>query len=239
MDYLFEAVAVDLRLEIELLTLALATGIMDATTFPDYRVFASNQTGNTALLAVGALGIGGDVILLKNVGMSLGCFIAGGIFFGQAGCAVGRRRRLWLLISNLFQTTLVSTATVLRKYVSSSPTGPGALVIIFLLSFASGGQVALARTVDVPEITTAMVTTAYIDIVVGLHPLTLYHRPRNRRIFFILNLISGSFIGASAYKYVGPSFAYLLATVVKFGVSLLFLLNRPACREDHQGDELV
>ncbi len=53
--YLLQDVADDLSLEIQLMGLALAAGINDATTFPDYHVFASNQTGNTALLAVGAL----------------------------------------------------------------------------------------------------------------------------------------------------------------------------------------
>lgn len=224
--YLLQNVTVDIFLEIELLSLALATGIMDATTFPDYRVFASNQTGNTALLAVGALRVG-NVVELKNVAVSLGCFVSGGIFFGQIGFAVGRRRRAWLLASNFCQTILVFAAMANRKFVSSSGTGPGALGIISLLAFASGGQVALARTIDVPEITTAMVTSAYIDLVVGIHPLTLNHRPRNRRIFFVLNLILGSFIGAAVYRHVGPSFAFLLAAIIKLAVSAAFFLNQP------------
>ena len=225
--YLLQRVAVDLFLEVELLSLALATGIMDATTFPDYGIYASNQTGNTALLAVGALGIGGDIVKLKNIGMSLSCFVGGGIVFGQVGHAIGQRRRAWLLVSNWCQTALVCAAAAIRRFTPHSPTGPTALGIISLLAFASGGQVALARTIDVPEITTAMVTSAYIDIAVGLHPLQLNHRPRNRRIFFILNLVLGSFIGASAYRYVGPSFAFLLAAMVKFVVSTAFFFNRP------------
>ena len=71
--------------------LAFATGIMDVVTVPEYHVFASNQTGNTALLAVGALGIGGDVISLQHVGASLGFFAAGGLVSGQLGNLVGCR----------------------------------------------------------------------------------------------------------------------------------------------------
>lgn len=113
------------------------------------------------------------------------------------------------------------------------------MVIIALLAFASGGQVALARTTDVPEITTAMVTSAYIVLVVGLHPLTLDHRPRNRRLFFVLNLILGSFIGAIAYQYVGPSFAFLLAAIVKFVVSAALFFNHPVREEVREDNGVI
>ncbi len=80
--FLNEEVSDEILLEIELMGLALAAGINDATTFSDYHVFASNQTGNTALLAVGALGLGGEVLDLRNVGFSLGMFFIGGYSFG-------------------------------------------------------------------------------------------------------------------------------------------------------------
>jgi hypothetical protein len=39
-----------------------------------------------------------------------------------------------------------------------------ALAVISLLAFSSGGQVAMARGLQVTEITTAMATAAYVDI---------------------------------------------------------------------------
>ena len=102
--FLNEDISDEALLELELMGLALAAGINDATTFPDYHVFASNQTGNTALLAVGALGLGGELVDLKNVVFSLGFFIIGGYALGQMGDAVGRRKRGYLLATNLIQT---------------------------------------------------------------------------------------------------------------------------------------
>jgi hypothetical protein len=101
--FLNEDISDEALLELELMGLALAAGINDATTFPDYHVFASNQTGNTALLAVGALGLGGELLDLKNVGFSLGFFIVGGYALGQIGDAIGRRKRGYLLATNLIQ----------------------------------------------------------------------------------------------------------------------------------------
>ena len=51
--FLKTEVADDTLLEAELLALAFATGIGDATTYSEFRVFTANHTGNTILLAVG------------------------------------------------------------------------------------------------------------------------------------------------------------------------------------------
>lgn len=56
----------------------------------------------------------------------------------------------------------------------------------------------MTRTVDVPKITTVMVTSAYIDMLVDPELFKLQNRPRDRRNFFGY-LLLGSFIGASAY----------------------------------------
>jgi uncharacterized membrane protein YoaK (UPF0700 family) len=102
--FLNEEISDEALLELELMGLALAAGINDATTFPDSHVFVSNQTGNTALLTVGALDIGGSLVDLRNVGFSLGMFIIGGYALGQIGDVVGRRKRGYLLATNLLQT---------------------------------------------------------------------------------------------------------------------------------------
>jgi uncharacterized membrane protein YoaK (UPF0700 family) len=232
-SFLLQEIAGDLLLEIELMGLALAAGINDATTFPDYHIYASNQTGNTVLLAVRALGLGGALFDLRDVGFSLGSFILGGWIFGQLGNRWGRRRRAWLLATNIVQTLLVFTAAALRKWVAFSDTKPTAWSVISLLAFASGGQVAMARTVDVPEITTAMVTSAYIDLLVDPELFQFHNRARNKRFLFVCFLLLGGFIGASAYRYVGPAFALLLSALCKAAICVAFLFNRPALEEGH------
>jgi uncharacterized membrane protein YoaK (UPF0700 family) len=90
---------------------------------------------------------------------------------------------------------------------------------IALLAFASGAQVALARSIHLPEITTAMVTSAYIDLLIDSKILKKNNRSRNRRFFFVFCLVLGSFIGAVAYRYMSPAFAlYLSGTVKAFGL---------------------
>ncbi|QDS77401.1 hypothetical protein FKW77_006239 [Venturia effusa] len=70
-SYLDETIRDDIYLEIELLFLAFGIGIQDATTFPDYLCFASNQTGNTVFLAIKTADVGGANFPFSNIGFSL------------------------------------------------------------------------------------------------------------------------------------------------------------------------
>jgi len=137
-SYLRDEVHDNAWLEAQLYLLAFATGMQDATAFPDYRCFASNQTGNTVLLAVGVFRLGGDIFRLANIGISLTLFIAGVALFGQLGNLLGVRTRWWLVASSLLQTLLVFAAAALQYRYGVSADGPLTQLIIALLAVASG-----------------------------------------------------------------------------------------------------
>lgn len=99
--FLLQEIAGDLLLEVEPVGLSLAAGINDAATFPDYHIYVSDQTGNTVLLAVRALGLGGELFGLRGVGFSLGFYILGGWVLGQLGSRWGRKRRAWLSATDI------------------------------------------------------------------------------------------------------------------------------------------
>lgn len=101
----------------------------------------------------------------------------------------------------------------------------------------SAAEVALARTINVPEVTTAMVTSAYIDLVVDPNIFSWNNRSRNRRVFFVASLLVGSFIGAIAYRYVGSAFALLLSAVTKTGVCVAILFNKSGETGEQNGEE--
>lgn len=240
-DSFVQDVADDAYIEAQLLALAFAAGINDATTFPDYRIFVSNQTGNTALLAIGTLGIGRESVDLPNVALSLSLFIAAGLIFGQVGDRLGRRRKAWLLTTNILQTALMFAAAALRKWLPEEHEGPHAWAVIVLLAFASGGQVAMARTVNLPQIPTAMVTSAYIDLFADPDIFAFHNRPRNRRFLFIVSLVVGSFVGAAAYATVEPALPLLLASLCKTAVCISFLFNQviSPCEVNEAGEPIV
>ncbi|KAL4950903.1 hypothetical protein BDW69DRAFT_201878 [Aspergillus filifer] len=236
--YLTTQIRTDTLLESQLLLLTLATGIQDAATWPDYTCFASNQTGNTLFLTIAVAGLSGDAYSPRNAAMSLGMFIAGGLVLGQLGLLIGERKRIWLVISNFIQTILILVALVLQYTLPLETEGPIALTVIACLAFSSGGQVAMSRSLKITEITTAMATAAFVDVVVDPGMLKRKNRMRNRRVLFLVALTVGCLIGAFATRRVGSSFALLWCFVGKGVVTVSFLFNEGIVKEDRAGDAL-
>jgi uncharacterized membrane protein YoaK (UPF0700 family) len=211
-----------------ILLLAFAIGVQDATTWPSFHVFASNQTGNTVLLAVAAFSLTPpDILPAAMLALSLGMFVAGAMLQGQAGnimrCA---RRRWWLLVSNALQTALVFAAVALQICFPAESSTPAAMGIIALLAFSSGAQVGMVRGLEVTEITTAMATAAYVDVVVDKRMLGQFtgNEARNRRVGFLVALILGSFVGAAVEKWAARGMALVVSGAVKAIVTVLILL---------------
>lgn len=223
--YFAAPLRIDTLLEAELLILTFSIGIQDAIAFPDFKCFASNQTGNTVVLAIGAAGLGGEQFDLRNIGISLGAFIAGATLTGQFANIIGPSRRGWLLASHLIQTLMVFAATAIQLISNGQGTGSYAMGSIALLAFSSGAQVAAMRPMRVQEITTAMATAAWVDFVIDPQLLSASNRPRNRRGLFLLTLIIGSFVGAFMYRGVGSGNTLMLSATLKLTVTLMLLLN--------------
>lgn len=224
--YLVAPLRVDYLVEIQLLLLTFSTGIQDAISFPDYHCFASNQTGNSVVLAVGLAGLAGDLFDMANVGISLALFVAGAIITGQIAHLVGPRGRAWLFFTHLMQTLMAFGAAIIQAIYHVRSSGPTAMGAIALLAFSSGAQVASMRPLRVPEITTAMATAAWVDLVVDPRLLAPNNHSRNRRALFLVTLVLGSFAGAFMHISIGSANTLIVSAVGKLLVTLTILFNR-------------
>lgn len=225
---------VDILVEIELLLLTFCTGIQDGISFFDFRCFASNQTGNSVVLAVGLAGLDGGLFVFDNVAMSLGMFVAGGLVTGQIAHLVGPRKRSWLLFTHAAQSIMIFSAAAVQFIHGVQQAGPWVLVTIALLAFSSGAQVASMRPMQIPEISTVMATGAWVDLVADPYLLNLHNRSRNRRVLFLVALMAGSFAGAFMQRDIGSALALVVSGVGKLLVTVLLLLNRA-----HPAEETV
>ncbi|KAL1970416.1 hypothetical protein VTN77DRAFT_5577 [Rasamsonia byssochlamydoides] len=237
--FLTEDICEDWVLEAELLALSFATGIQDAASYPDYRCFAANQTGNTVFLAISVAGLAQGVYSFSNIVTSLCLFIGGGLVLGQMGNYFGVRKRIWLVTSNLLQTVMVLAAMIIQYLAPIRRDGPASTAVLGLLAFSSGGQVAMSRSLKIAEITTAMATAAYIDVMCDPGLLRVHNRARNRRVGFLVCLTAGCYVGAFALPGVNSPFALLLCVVVKTVVTVAFFFNRSQreeldCSADHE-----
>ncbi|ORY62197.1 DUF1275 domain protein [Pseudomassariella vexata] len=235
-SHMLEDVRPSLFAEIELLILTFCTGIQDAVSFPDYHCFASNQTGNTIflMLAIVLPQSNDNMFITAYIGAALGAFLAAGWLTGQLSHIIGRRRRFWLFLCNAFQTCLVFAAAAVQYRYGTQLEGPSALVVLALLAFASGSQVVQSRSLAMTEISTAMATAAWVDLVIDPNMFTLKNRPRNRRVSFLLALVLGCLLGAAIYRTAGSAVAIFVSAGGKLLVTVMYLFNgaeKP--KEDH------
>jgi uncharacterized membrane protein YoaK (UPF0700 family) len=224
-EYFNASISEDVLLEAEMLATTFATGIEDAVTYADFHCFVSNQTGNTVLLAIAVSRISPDVVSFSNIATSLSTFILGGWVLGQLGNFLGCRLRGWLILSSIIQTTLVFAAAGLQFHTGIDRTGPGASGVLSLLALSAGGQVAMARSLRMTEITTANATSAYVDTFIDVNLYKFQNRARNRRFLFLLSLCGGSFTGSFAYLKLGSALTLLIAAVGKSLVIIALFFN--------------
>lgn len=110
------------------------------------------------------------------------------------------------------------------------PTGPNALAVIALLAFASGSQVVQSRSLACTEISTAMATAAWVDLLIDPRLVSVGdgkgpNRPRNRRLAFLAVLVAGALVGAGIYRVVGSAVALFVSAGGKAVVTGMFWFN--------------
>lgn len=230
----------------QLCIMGFATGALDAVSFPALGIFLSNQTGNTVFLFIAAFGLSTDgSTRLGDTATSLGSFLLFLCISGQAGNIIGRRRRWWLLATNTIQTFVILLIAILEVAHGVHNERPSRFATIVLLSAGSGMQVASAKTLSVPEVPTAMLTSPYADL---LTDRSLFKRgrsgPRDKRLTYIFCFCAGTAIGGAMYRYSGTAAPIFLAGGVKLCVTVSYLFNpskqqsplSPALLSEHKPD---
>ncbi|KAI1334755.1 hypothetical protein F5Y15DRAFT_420532 [Xylariaceae sp. FL0016] len=238
-SHMQEPVRASSFVEFELVFLTFCTGIQDAISFPDYHCFASNQTGNTVFLMLAIIlpELNGEMFITANIGAALGFFLLAGWITGQISHIVGARRRSWLVCSNFFQSCLVFAAAAMQHTYGTEIKGTNAVIVIALLAFASGSQVIQSRSMKMTEISTAMATAAWVDLMIDPGIFKLNNRPRTRRVMFLFSLACGSLVGAGIYRSAGSAAAIFVSAVGKLIVTVMYLFNSTDKPKEITGDE--
>lgn len=126
---------------------------------------------------------------------------------------------------NLFQSILVFIAAALQFRYGVVPQGRMAVLVVGLLALASGSQVVQSRSMQMTEISTAMATAAWVDLIIDPKLLEVRNRPRTRRVLFLLALAGGSLLGAGVYRTSGSAAAVFISAAGKLVVTIMYLFN--------------
>ena len=97
--------------------------------------------------------------------------------------------------------------------------------MVGLLAFAAGSQVVQSRSLAMTEISTAMATAAWVDLVIDQQLFVMKNRPRTRRIVFLLALVAGALCGAGIYKTVGSAACIAVSGFGKLLVSCMYFFS--------------
>lgn len=189
------------------------------------------------MLAIILPHLNGEMFITANIGAALGFFLLGGWITGQVSHLVGPRVRLWLVCCNFIQSCLVFAAAGMQYKYGAFLNGGNAVIVVGLLAFASGSQVVQSRSLQMTEISTAMATAAWMDLMIDPGLFKLKNRPRTRRVLFLATLVLGSLAGAGIYRSAGSWVAILVSAAGKMVVTGMYFFNGTDKPKSTEGED--
>lgn len=83
------------------------------------------------------------------------------------------------------------------------------------------------------EISTAMATAAWVDLMIDKRLFVIKNRPRTRRVAFLLALVVGSLVGALIYREVGSATAIAVSGAGKLVVTVMYLFTNAELEKEN------
>lgn len=180
-----------------MLLLTFGTGLLDAATYLGlHGVFTANMTGNVVFIGVGLAGH--EPVPLLRSALALGGFVAGAAVIGrlQRGKAVIRDGDpVVALTFCVVALTMVLLALALA-FVDLSAVALDVLTAVFAM--AMGAQAIAARRVDVPDVSTVVVTSTLSGLAAdhGWAGGTADRSTTRRRLSAVVSMGLGALAGA-------------------------------------------
>jgi uncharacterized membrane protein YoaK (UPF0700 family) len=207
-----------------LLALTFVTGVVDAVSFLGLgRVFVANMTGNVVFLGFAAAGEA-SLSVVASVTAVL-AFLLGALAGGRLIHRTGDRGHRLLRHSTTVQVALVAVAVVLAVTLGAGGR-LGSELLIVVLGLAMGLQNAAVRRIDIPDMTTTVLTRTLTGFAAdskaaggkGGHPA--------RQLAAVAAMLVGAFVGGLLQLHVSMWVALLPALVVLLGVLGILVAHR-------------
>ena len=205
-----------------LLVLTAATGAIDGVSYLALdRVFTGNMTGNVLFIGFGLVGVA-DIPLLNNLvallAFMLGAVLGGRLCGGPGARARLRRRTLVMLLANTVLVLALGGVWLALGRIGT----PVMVVITGLLALLLGAQAAGVKQIGIRDLSTVVVTMTMVNLSTDSRVGGGRGEAWLRRVGAIVTMGLGALAAAAVTRYLGGSYALLLAGVVMFvGVALL------------------
>jgi uncharacterized membrane protein YoaK (UPF0700 family) len=216
-----------------LLVLTFTTGVIDAASFLGLgNVFTANMTGNVVFLGFGIAGAGGLPVLAPIV--SLAAFLAGAALGGRLSLGPTTKTRHFSRAMAI-EVGLVVAATAWALIVDVRPAHFSADLVIALLAFAMGVRNATVRRLEVPDLSTTVLTMTLTGLAADSPLAGGDGSGSSRRALAVASMLAGAVAGALLLK-VDLALVLALAALLSLLTWVVFVpAAREAEREDRSG----
>jgi uncharacterized membrane protein YoaK (UPF0700 family) len=200
-----------LRLVPVLLGLTVVSGIIDAVSYLGLRhVFTANMTGNVVVLGFAAAGAPGFSV--PHTATSLLCFQLGALAGGRVAERYnGRSRRNWTRVTLAVEAALVGASSALA-FAAAGATGT-TYGVIALTALAMGLRNATVVKLDVPDLTTTVLTRTLTKLAADSRAAGGTGRRFARRAASVIAMLAGAALGAWLVVHIDLGTPLLLAAV--------------------------
>ncbi|KAJ7928154.1 hypothetical protein B0H13DRAFT_1018783 [Mycena leptocephala] len=228
------------------------TGFIDAISFSAIFVWCGFQTGNFAQLALALArlwetapsGVGHDTafhIADRQAIVSLLSFNLGA-FFGRLGDRMGPHKRLWLVLSTLFQVLLTMGAalaiwksdqgSIAALRGDPSWTNPLTFVGLALMSASLGVQGINGKRLNTQFTTTIVLTTVWVELVTDPRLFNIRQKviTRDHKLIAAVALFGGAFVARAILSQIGSAGALGVGAGIRLLIALAWIVvpGKPA-----------
>lgn len=218
-----------------LLLLSATTGMVDAASILGMgKVFTANMTGNVVFLSFSAAGAPGFQPIPYLI--ALGTFIIGAIFAGRLWRMPGPQHlRHWLIVAALIEATLLMFAGVVALGIDQAELPDHRLIwcAIALTSAAMGFRNAVIRQIQVPDLTTTVLTLTITGLASDSHIASGQAPNFGRRFGAVAMIFCGAALGSVLYLQFGLA-PVLFSTCGVVLVGTLLFARHPQMSELHR-----
>jgi uncharacterized membrane protein YoaK (UPF0700 family) len=210
-------------LPLALMVLTVVTGLVDAISFLGLgRVFTANMTGNVVLLGFAVAGAPGLSIprsLTSVIAFLFGATLGGGLAVTMADAS----RRRWLVTAAVAEAGLLFAAalTSVGFDIGSATPSSGVYAVIVLAAVAMGLRNATIRKLDVPDMTTTVLTYILTGLAADSSPAGGNNPRSGRRAASVLLMFAGAAIGTLLLRFSLP-LTLVLSGVLVLGAAAVF-----------------
>ncbi len=210
---------------VTLASLTVVSGFLDAVSFLGLgHVFIANMTGNVVLIGFAAAGAPGFSFTASLC--ALGFFLGGAVTAGRLAQRVRSHRTLLLLVMAL-EAACTAVGAVIAATVPAIGAGWPRFTVIALLAFAVGLRNAVVRQLEVPDMTTTVLTTTLTRLASDSWLAGGTNPNASNRITSVVSQFGGALVGALLVLHAGAAWSLGVAAAIVVCTAAYFSREAP------------